>query len=418
MAKRLDLDLKIDIYEPRDFSVPGPAGCNMCGGIVSESLVQLLAVEGIELEDDVVQRGIDSYVLHTPQGVVRIETPHHEARIATIHRGAGPKGISETLWKSFDGFLLDLARQQGAKVVQAKVQDIAWRDSYPEIHCRGREPRPYDLIVLACGVNTGGLQLLEQLGFGYRRPRTVHTFITEMMLGRKTIHRFFGSSMHLFLLDIPSVEFAAFIPKGDFVTGCLLGREIDRSVVDAFFDNPVVRACCPPDWKRSEDACSCYPKLNVGEAPCPYADRLVVVGDCGVSRLYKDGIGAAYRTAKAAATTAIFAGISAGDFREHYAPTYSRLKWDNRLGKVLFLMTSMMSRVPPALRGMLKVTEREQVLPFEKRRMSAVLWDTFTGSATYKDILLRSVHPVLAAGLCHQTARSWRAGTIARTKGG
>ncbi len=46
MARDLDVDVHLDIYEPRDFSQPGPAGCNMCGGIISESLVQALAAEG------------------------------------------------------------------------------------------------------------------------------------------------------------------------------------------------------------------------------------------------------------------------------------------------------------------------------------------------------------------------------------
>src|SRR3990170_2606668 len=46
MARRLGIELQLDIYEPRDFSLPGPTGCNMCGGIVSESLVQALAIEG------------------------------------------------------------------------------------------------------------------------------------------------------------------------------------------------------------------------------------------------------------------------------------------------------------------------------------------------------------------------------------
>ena len=31
-AERMELDLSVDIYEPRDFTKPGPAGCNMCGG--------------------------------------------------------------------------------------------------------------------------------------------------------------------------------------------------------------------------------------------------------------------------------------------------------------------------------------------------------------------------------------------------
>src|SRR5512138_460614 len=60
MAERVGLTLDVDLYEPRDFGRPGPQGCNMCGGIVSESLVQNLAVEGISIPRSVIQRGIDS----------------------------------------------------------------------------------------------------------------------------------------------------------------------------------------------------------------------------------------------------------------------------------------------------------------------------------------------------------------------
>ena len=48
MAQRMGIDVEVDIYEPRDYTKPGPAGCNMCGGIISESLVQALAAEGME----------------------------------------------------------------------------------------------------------------------------------------------------------------------------------------------------------------------------------------------------------------------------------------------------------------------------------------------------------------------------------
>lgn len=83
-AERMDLTVRVDIYEPRDFTRPGPGGCNMCGGIVSESLVQALSLEGIVLPQSVVQRGIDSYVLHTDVRSIRIETPLKEKRIAAI----------------------------------------------------------------------------------------------------------------------------------------------------------------------------------------------------------------------------------------------------------------------------------------------------------------------------------------------
>jgi hypothetical protein len=47
LAQRAGLSLQVDNYEPRDFSLPGPRGCNMCAGILSESLIQMLAVDGV-----------------------------------------------------------------------------------------------------------------------------------------------------------------------------------------------------------------------------------------------------------------------------------------------------------------------------------------------------------------------------------
>ena len=40
MAERIDTKVHVDIYEPRDFDLPAPAGCNMCGGVLYESLGQ------------------------------------------------------------------------------------------------------------------------------------------------------------------------------------------------------------------------------------------------------------------------------------------------------------------------------------------------------------------------------------------
>jgi hypothetical protein len=40
MARRVEKEFVVDIYEPRNFLNPGPAGCNMCAGIVSETLAQ------------------------------------------------------------------------------------------------------------------------------------------------------------------------------------------------------------------------------------------------------------------------------------------------------------------------------------------------------------------------------------------
>jgi flavin-dependent dehydrogenase len=96
MAKMLGKEISVTIYEPKDFSQTGPVGCNRCGGIISELLVQSMAVEGINLPASVVRKGINSYRLHTHHGSVFIATPTLDRTIATVYRGGGPKGTTMT----------------------------------------------------------------------------------------------------------------------------------------------------------------------------------------------------------------------------------------------------------------------------------------------------------------------------------
>jgi flavin-dependent dehydrogenase len=402
-ARRMDLHLEVDIYEPRDFAKPAPTGCNMCGGIVSESLIQALAVEGINLPSSVVQRGVDSYILHTDDASLKIDTPLHEKRIAAVHRGGGPRDVKEVRWQGLDGHLLGLARGLGAQVIQARVTDVAWEEGRPQVRLKDTA-RTYDLLVGAVGVNSSGWQLFEKLGLPSPKARTAKTYITELNLGDETVTRQFGSSMHMFLLQLPRLEFAAIIPKGEYATVCLLGDEIDGTLVDAFFHSQAVRDCFPSDWVPAEGVCRCSPKINVGEVSRPFLDRLVLVGDCGVNRLYKDGIGGAYRTAKAAAKTAVFGGISAAEFEKHYLPTYRAIGVDNRFGAFIFFVFHHVRGLRPLLRGMLRTVAREQQLDGPTRRMSIVLWDMFTGSAPYKNIFLRTLDPRLIGKLLWETA--------------
>ena len=144
----------------------------------------------------------------------------------------------------------------------------------------------------------------------------------------------------------------------------------------------------------------------MGAAIQPYADRLVFVGDCGVTRLYKDGIGAAYRTAKACATTAVFEGISEADFRRHYWPVCRSISTDNSIGKLSFAVTRQIQKWRFARRALLRMTEKEQQVPGRHQDMSQVLWDMFTGSAPYRDIVTLAMHPRFLARLTWELAVS------------
>ena len=398
MAETIGLDVGVDIFEPRRFCHRGPAGCNHCGGVVSESLVQRLATEGIMLPESVVQRGIESYTLHMDVGDVEIATPLMEKRIAAIYRGNGPRQSEPLDTHSFDGYLLELAQQKGATIIDRLVTDIRHEDDLMSVHCADQHKDTYDLVVVATGVNSRLLEILENEFHEFERPRRTKTFICEFFLGRDVIRETLGPSMHVFLLDIPRLEFAALIPKGDYVTLVLLGDDINEDLIDRFFNSPEVKNCFPgaviPDH-----ACHCYPRINIRAAKPSYADRMVLIGDSGSTRLFKDGIGAAYRTSKAAAKTAAFHGVGAEDFEQHYAPLCRKINKDNQVGKLVFGFASLIQKARFARRGILRMTVNEQERTDNPRRMSEVLWDLFSGSASYTDVFLRTLHPAYLGSL-------------------
>lgn len=398
MAETVALDVSVDMFEPRHFCHRGPAGCNHCGGVVSESLVQRLATEGIRLPDSVVQRGIESYTLHMDVGDVEIVTPLLEKRIAAIYRGNGPRESQPLDTQSFDGYLLDLAQQKGARVVHRLVTDVRRENDLMSVHCADQHCGEYDLVVVATGVNSRLLEILQNQYHEFERPGRTKTFICEFHLGRDVIRENFGPSMHVFLLDIPRLEFAALIPKGDFVTLCLLGDDIDEELMERFFSSAEVQNCFP-GAVIPEHACHCYPRINIRAAQPSFSDRLVMIGDSGSTRLFKDGIGAAYRTAKAAAKTAVFHGVGAENFERHYAPLCRKINMDNRVGKLVFSFAGLVQKARFARRGILHMTANEQKQAVNPRRMSNVLWDLFSGSESYTDVFRRTLHPAYVGSL-------------------
>jgi hypothetical protein len=236
--------------------------------------------------------------------------------------------------------------------------------------------------------------MYESLATGYKPPKMSRAYITEIYLGNAVINAQLGNSMHLFLPDLPNIKFGALIPKGDYVTLCILGKEITRETVSAFVSSAGVDRCMPPGWTLADDLCHCSPSISIRGAVKPYADRLLFVGDCSVSRLYKDGIGAAYRAAKAAAVAVVYHGVSARALEQHYWPTLRRIANDNGYGRIIYTVTAIIQHLAFVRKGVLRMVLREQSRPDAPARMSSILWDVFTGSAPYRDVFLRTLHPL------------------------
>ena len=143
----MGMDVQVDIFEPRYFTHKGPAGCNHCGGIVSESLVQILAAEGINLPPEVVQKGIDSYTVHMDVGSVEITAPSHEKRIAAVYRGNGPRDSAAIEFFGFDRYLQDLAVNQGAGIIRKMVIGVEVNTELPRVVCADGHAENYELVV-------------------------------------------------------------------------------------------------------------------------------------------------------------------------------------------------------------------------------------------------------------------------------
>ena len=389
MAKMVGKDIKIIIFEPKEFQKEGPAGCNKCGGVISERLIQTLALEGINIPPEVVQRGIDSYYFYTQSGNVHIKSPGMEKRIATVYRGGGPRDIKEKN-KSFDQFLLDYAIQEGASHEPLKIDEIKYRNK-PVLFSKGKELMEADLVIGAFGVNSPTAELFEKLGFRYKKPSITTASNAEIHLGREKIQKYFGSSIHLFLVPVENIKFAAIIPKGHYATACILGKDINSQTVKKLLSHPVVKNIFP-DEVLNEHSCQCFPKMNIRRAKNQFADRIVAIGDAGSTRLLKDGLGAAYFLGKAAAKTAIFYGVSAKHFEKYFAPASRAVDIDNIYGRFLFATTGIYRNSPILSGGMLEVVKKEQRRSDNYRILSSVLWDMFTGSELYKNIFFRTLN--------------------------
>jgi CRP-like cAMP-binding protein len=339
-------------------------------------------------------------------GSVRIDTPLNEKRIAAVYRGAGPRDLKETNYIGLDKHLLTLALDRGANLIGERVSKVELVNGFPLLKTRNSDGESYDLVAMTTGVNSQALKMLDGLNLEYIAPETTKTYLREYYLGRKKITKYLGNAIQVFLLDIPHLKFGMLIPKGDYLTVCLLGEEIDSDLVKAFLDSTEVQKSLPPALIAEKFSCHCSPRINTLGARHPYGDRFVFIGDVAVARLFKDGIGSAYRTAKIAASTAVFKGVSSQDFQEFYLPACKKVEYDNDIGRLIFFVVSRIQKLRFARKAMLNMILSEQSSPGSLRRMSTVQWDMYTGSGSYKEIFMRILHPAFLLKLSWDMIRA------------
>jgi flavin-dependent dehydrogenase len=326
----------VTVFESRDFRQSGVRGCNMCAGILPGRVLKELGELGLQIPPALVMAEIDSYVLHTASGRLRVTMTDREAQVVAVFRGNGPGPSPPPEPVSFDGFLLTEAERRGARIVRQRVEEVSlqplrWVRTRQDVYL-------CDLLVLACGVNAIPPSIR---GGAYVPPRTETMTQGEVLAGPAEVEACLGSAVHVLLPRTLPVVFGTLVPKGAFVSVSLLGPGVGPGTLREFLALEGVRQVLPSGRAL---ICGCRPRIAVSAAQHPFADGFVAVGDAGVTRLYKNGVGTALATARQAAETAVLRGIEEAEFRRHYAPLCERIHRDNRFGRLLFSAAGVLLR--------------------------------------------------------------------------
>lgn len=400
LAKQYGLKVIVTILDGRDFIQKGPVGCNMCAGVLSETLIGKMERQGIILPGTRVQQEISGYYFQTQERGIQLHhpTPGHTPRIITVFRGNGPRFSELTTNISFDDFLLKHVASGGVKVTSAVVEEIELPEDpqdmvnivYKEADVRKRMSA--DLIVGAFGLNTALIKRIVGKEFGYREPKSVRTCNAELYLGRSFIQERFHNTIYVFALGIKPIKFAAFTPKGDYITVSLIGKEdITKAHLIEFIQHPKVRALLPEGWMLPKNLCICFPKIPVTHADHPYTNRLVIIGDASISRTYKNGIESAFDTAQLAARTIFERGISEEDFKKgYYKPALKLLAQDNFFGNLIFGIHDYTTSKRHLVNAQIDHLIRQQNA-WESVQINAILWNMVTGNASYKEIFFKII---------------------------
>ncbi len=399
---------EITIYQQRDFNKLGPKGCKGCAGILSISLLRNLDELGLTIPDEIVQSKIEHYAVHSPFTSISISNPEKGVQIVSIYRGGGPRIFRYENPISFDSWLLRQAQERGAMVENQTVSRI-YLEQEAGIEVDGKK-LGYDLVVLAPGVNTRPIPIL---GLEYVSPKTRIMAQDELYAGTPQVESRLGNTAHAFLIPHSGLIFGTLVPKGPFINVSVLSSGESPVSVTDFLSHDIVRRILPDRYER---ACGCQPRAVVGPARNYYADRFVAVGDAAVSRLYKDGIGSSLLTAREAARTVVYHGLSRQDFKRYYQPFCNAMSQDNWWGRLLFSINDWTkdSRVFLLAQHRLIGDERRSATgsqPFTK-----AAWGMFTGNYSYTSIARMVLGPASLVRLL--AALFWESVTGLFRKGG
>ncbi len=431
-ARELNRRVKVIIIERRRRGpeqtgggfVEGWRGCSYCAGGLSPKLIDVLTSLNLKLPPEVIQSQVTSIIVQGYWKNIELEVPRGR-EILSVFRGVRPVRRPDRQY-SFDSCLLECALEEGTELIAGEVFDAEYSASGKPVlsyRTEGVEAKlEADFAVFAAGVNecaetcrTGSslLPALQRLAPRYLPPHLRPALIFELEAA-PGVATYLEGQLHFVEYGSRKLrlEMCSLLPKRGFITVVLVGPSVDASsgaldnakIINEFLHLPHVRKLVPPSMQLRR-ACVCNPRLVVGSAANPYADRVAAVGDLVTARLYKDGILSAHHTAKALAETLLVRGTDRHSLREGYAPVIKAFRRDNRFAALVFLLHRVVfsSSVLSRILYQAVITERKRSSA-SRRRLERILWKIASGDDQYENTFLEMLHPetlwlILSGGL-------------------
>jgi flavin-dependent dehydrogenase len=426
----LERKTEVCFFQPVEFS--SWEGCGYCAGGISPRLTDALKENGMTLPDDVVQSRADEVILHGDWKNIGLPVPEGREMVS-VFRGSRPRQRPRR-YESFDAFLLHQAQREGAEVLTAEVRDIRRSAAGRPVvvHRLATEDQDSeteaDFAVFAAGVNrTPGMDLRRDPLFGALarvipglRPPKVRRAVICALEGEEEILRAMEGEVHFAQHGSKelAIEMCSLIPKRQWITVVLLGKTIDRASTSEYAE--IVKSYLAlrhiarlfPNGAHLRTVCTCAPNMVVGSARHPFDERIALVGDMAVCRLYKDGLYSAYVTGSALAECILTQGVDRESLRRRYWPVVRSFDVDNRYGLAVFFLSRVVFAHPLLSRIVYQaaITERK-TRRVRDRSLAGALWGMASGDSSYRRILTTMLRPAslasVATGGVLVTARNY-----------
>jgi flavin-dependent dehydrogenase len=398
-ANKRGIEVSITIYSNRRFSEAGPKGCKGCVGVINERLNKKLKQHGMELPEELIMQTIDGYNFVSKGGNLFVEKRTRLDEIITLFRGNGP--FCSPLAGGFDGFLLEHAKRSGANVIMSSVKDVIFPknkdDKILVEYDQGSDE--VDLLVGAFGIRS---QIMKKFGdTGYSPPEITKACLLEIDCGEKHIEELIENTIHIYSFGTPGIDYGILIPKKRFLTIGMVGKDVKPADLREFLRGPLIAGMLPENPKI---CCKCCTFMPVTNAKNPFADRMLIIGDAGYSRYYKNGLESAFASAEIAVRSVFDHGISKEAFKKYYYPLCREMFiTENVYGRMLFKLNSIISS-----HEILSIAHMDIARKDERRghrHLDEIQWNMFTGHESYKNIFWKFIEPRLQLELLIEIIR-------------